>query len=474
MNMVPTVTETETIVVPDEVLTEEEFFVQQKGLVDSAIRQKIFSRSELLYENVVNNGTKFVVSKTTPTQVINTTVGRYIRINQNDINPENVNDLLSIMLGLSHYSYLEGDEATFNPTELIKQSIALNERMDGKFIDSTTTDLISFDTFGEIDNIDNLPIKPQVIKVATTTTSKTEYETCEVPAEGSGDTADDTLDELEDDTEEAGASTGSMMSAMEESGTSEQDNKKAMMDLSLEQSLENVATVKNKSRFHKSTSVLTVEDLKKLQPKVNQLLKAFKGTKSRNKKTTPAKRISPKDVGLDREKIYVSTTDDKGKHIKLNLLIDMSGSMSGTPVKNAVRLVWLFNQLAKEGYVTMSVFYSDSSNNYALKLPADDSEILALCSTGSSEGLARTVKAHQEALKGINCICITDGDIVDEPIDKAFWSKNHIVATGVYVNKSVKEYLTYSESMNKWFNYSIVRKNIDDLIEWLIRVGLKG
>ena len=152
----------------------------------------------------------------------------------------------------------------------------------------------------------------------------------------------------------------------------------------------------------------------------------------------------------------------------------MSGSMGGSPVKNAVCLVYLFNQLAKEGYVTMSVLYSSTSTNYKLDLPATDAEILSLCRTQSSEGLAKTIHAHADTIRGTNTICLTDGDIVDEPIDKMFWAKHKSISTGVYVNKSLSSYTEYTGKLNKWFNHSVVRKSLDELIEWLIRVGLKG
>ena len=55
-----------------------------------------------------------------------------------------------------------------------------------------------------------------------------------------------------------------------------------------------------------------------------------------------------------------------------------------------------------------------------------------------------------------------------------FWSKHKSISTGVYVNESLTSYTEYTGKLNKWFNHSVVRKSLDELIEWLIRVGLKG
>ena len=49
-----------------------------------------------------------------------------------------------------------------------------------------------------------------------------------------------------------------------------------------------------------------------------------------------------------------------------------------------------------------------------------------------------------------------------------------MISTGVYVNKHLTDYTEYSNSLSKWFNHAIVRKSVDELVEWLVRIGLKG
>jgi hypothetical protein len=157
----------------------------------------------------------------------------------------------------------------------------------------------------------------------------------------------------------------------------------------------------------------------------------------------------------------------------MNFLIDCSGSMSGEPIKNAVAITYIFNQLAKAGHLQMTVLYSESSNNYKLELPVDDSEILSLHLTGGAEGLTRTINKHVDNIRGVNMICLTDGNLADEGIDKKFWDKNRIVTTGVYVNKKAKSLTEYTGNLNKWFNHSLVRRDVNELIQALIRIGLK-
>lgn len=441
----------------------------KKDLFKNAIRGKIFGGSKAMYSNLAQ-GTKFITSKQYPTQVLNTSVGRYIRINEDDINEETISDLLSTMLALNSFSYIEGEESEFDPEAKLMEAIKKSDEVD-------YTDIMHNKHLVELDDYDNVvshnfKLAPQVIQKESALVEEDETKAPVILS--TEDIEDDkTAEDLSGDAEQL----SSIMSTLEGDGGDRIDTEKLKeeyrADLEIEQSFKDVATHQSKSCFHSDKSVISANDLKKLQPKVNQLLKAFEGTGGKFKRSTPAKKISSKDMAIDKDKVYVKKTAATGKHIKLNMLIDMSGSMGGSPVKNAVKLVWLMNQLAKKGYVTMKVLYSETDRNYKLTLPVDDSEILSLCRTCDSEGLAKTATKHIAELKHTNLICITDGNICDEPIEKTFWTKNKIIATGVYVNKSIKDYTEYSQSLNKWFNHAIVRKNLDELIEWLIRIGLK-
>lgn len=463
----------------------------------SALRRAILSRSNLMKKEL-RRGTRFVYSEQYPTQVLNTKLGRFIRINCDDISEYTIDNLLKVMMGTDKYITLPErtitdetgaevvlPEETMDYTEVIEESVNRVRELDyvnlmpntsladddDDFYDDEDDSIIETDEYGNITGLVNATIQPQVIHYAGP------MEELDEEFDPSKFTIDDGSEEIESDT------TASDMTEMcetlsaagaDEDGTGKPPTKGKQLVQLVEQALNDVEQFKGISKFHSNKSILTQKDLIALEPKVKQLLKAFQGVGGTVKLVTPTKRMSSKDIACDRDKCYIRKTGATGKHIKMNLLIDMSGSMSGSPVKNAVRLVYLFNQLAKQGYVTMSVLYSTTSTNFKLTLPASDSEILALCTTQSAEGLAKTIHAHADTIRGTNTICITDGDIVDEPIDKMFWAKHKSISTGVYVNKSVTNYAEYSGKLNKWFNHSIVRKSLDELIEWLIRVGLKG
>ena len=470
-------------------------YPEQEAEFKSALRRAILSRSNLMKKEL-KRGTRFVYSEQYPTQVLNTKLGRFIRINQEDIDEYTIDNLLKVMMGMDKYVTLPErsttdetgaevilPEETMDYVDTIEKSIEQVRGLDyinllpppksDDYEDDSEDDesIIEADEFGNVTGLKNVVVQPQVIHYAGN------LEDLDAEFDPSTFTIEDGSEEIESD------STASDMTEMCETlaaagaddGSGKPPSKgRPEVIQQVEQALNDIEQFKGISKFHSNSSILTKKDLVELEPKVKQLLKAFQGVGGQVKLVTPTKRMSSKDIACDRDKCYIRKTGATGKHIKMNLLIDMSGSMSGSPVKNAVRLVYLFNQLAKQGYVTMSVLYSTTSTNFKLTLPASDSEILALCETQSAEGLAKTIHAHADTIRGTNTICITDGDIVDEPIDKLFWAKHKSISTGVYVNKSITNYAEHSGKLNKWFNHSIVRKSLDELIEWLIRVGLKG
>lgn len=469
-------------------------YPEKEELFRSALRQQILGRSQLARKEL-SRGTKFLYSEQYPTQVLNTQLGRYIRVNQADINEDSVSNLLKVMMAMESYYTIpehtikdeDGNDIVV-PEEsqdlievidnavdtVLKADFTDVVEFDSDYADMSVgdeeiayeDDLFNYDKYGNIRGV-TFDIKPQVVHKTTGSADATEFDPSKLELLDETVSTDTTSSDI---TEEA----STIANAMGDDKGSTTTKDKHSLITQVEQAFEDLPQYKNLSRFHDNTSILTKKDILALQPKVKQLLKAFKGTGDQIKKVSPTKRISSKDIACDRDKCYVKKADSKGKHIKLNFLIDMSGSMGGSPVKNAVRLVYLFNQLAKEGYVTMSVLYSTTSTNYKLDLPATDAEILSLCRTQSAEGLAKTIHAHADTIRGTNTICLTDGDIVDEPIDKMFWAKHKSISTGVYVNKSLSSYTEYTGKLNKWFNHSVVRKSLDELIEWLIRVGLKG
>ena len=474
-------------------------YPEKEELFRKALRQQILGRANLI-KRELSSGTKFIYSESYPTQVLNTSLGRYIRINQADIKEETISSILKLMMGIDSYYHkpehtVPNEDGTgeedipettqdiseiltnamkqvkeIDFTDLNTYDVDLSDEYESEYYEPEIDEIVKYDKFGNItEPLFNLV--PQTVHI-TTKPGEDEFEFDPSKIDIDEGTEESLKDEGESDITSSVASLADMMGDTDVPPT--KVNKDQKIEVYLEQAIQDLPQYEGISKFHSSKSILNTKDLLKLQPKVKQLLKAFHGKGDQVKLVTPTKRISSKDIASDRDKCYIRKTGNKGKHIKLNFLIDMSGSMGGSPIKNAVRLVYLFNQLAKEGYVTMSVLYSSTDSRYKLDLPASDAEVLALNNVRSAEGLAKTIEHFSDVIRGVNTICLTDGDIVDEAIDKTFWHRHKSMSTGIYVNKSLTSYTEYTGKLNTWFNHSIVRKNLDELIEWLIRTGLKG
>jgi len=405
-------------------------------------------------------GTQILHSTEYPTQVFRLKGTKYLRINSADIealpDEEALTDLIKLMLSMDDYSSREDDETPPTLEDQTIDAVELYQSFTGE--DLRDSEIIEADALGNITDVSKLPIQQKVFKTQATPEDEAQ---------------DSSGDDMTKDASDMAKATG--LTEEPGAGTSKEQPIAYEMEIKeVEQSLEDIKHYKSLSRFSTDHSIISAPELVVLNNTVKKLLKAFKGHNSKQKRITPRKLISAKSMAMDAEKIYIDKKAPVGKHITFNLLIDMSGSMSGDPMKNAVSMIYLFNKLAQQGYVTGNVLYSSSECHYVKTFPMSDAEVLSIHRTRSSEGLAETVDANVEVLRNINCICITDGDIVDRPIDKMFWRKHKIVSTGVYINPRMENPLEYTGKLEKWFDHSLVRQNLDDMIQLLIKIGLKG
>jgi hypothetical protein len=440
--------------------------IDTKQVLKDATRSLIFQADPVLKKNLQQK-TQILHSNKYPTQVFRLKDRKYIRVNSSDIQSfdvdasEKTEDLLKLLLSIDNYSSY-GDEEAPELSTVIEEGVEEYKSFTGE--DLSETDLIEFDEFrnhiGE-----EFPLTLKDFGTKPSNEEPTEQE-----KEEEHNIEEDTS--ISDETAPLAQATGM-------DGTKEEDRTVEMKDTvsgseEVEQALNDIDQYASKSEFSSNHKLFNKEQLLELNQLSKKLLRAFKGSKSKQKTITPKKYINAKSLSLDSDRVYITKKDGQGKHIKFNLVVDMSGSMSGSPLRNAISILYLFNKLAQQGYVTGHILYSETRSHHKITMPVPDAEILSLNVTGGAEGLARTTQHYQEDLKNTNLICITDGDIVDEPIDKQFWLRNKIVSTGVYVHPSVENVLDFTGKMDKWFNHSLVRQNLNDLIELLVRIGIKG
>ncbi|MGB1226448.1 MAG: hypothetical protein ACPG9K_01040 [Poseidonibacter sp.] len=232
------------------------------------------------------------------------------------------------------------------------------------------------------------------------------------------------------------------------------------------------------NRFYNSGNQYTSIEPKreiKLQAIAKQIVKSFKGRVSKNRTSSLSKRLNSKSMITDNtEKIYINKKGDNGKHLSANLIIDMSGSMGGTPVYNAVEMIYIFNEIALAGKLTGKVLWSSTRLYTEVDFPMPRDFIRRMSNVTGGEGLGRNLSKFKDELKKSDFnICMTDGDLVEEPILKELYAKEKIEIYGVYVNKDAEDLTEYTGSLDRWFTKSLARRTIEELSEKIIQLGLR-
>jgi len=224
-------------------------------------------------------------------------------------------------------------------------------------------------------------------------------------------------------------------------------------------------------------SILDPKTKSELNSYVADISKALRGYDGRIKRLNPAKRLSAKDICNDiSDKIYIGKSYVDGKFIDQNIVVDCSGSMGGDPIRDAIKLCYVFNKLAQEGLLEGSIILTESSENKCLTMPVHDDIIETLGGCGGGEGLQKTLSKYMPQLRGKNVIVMTDGDLVEEPIPNRYWEENRINCVGMYINKSVKaeDLPGYDKGMSRWFGKTIIRNSFHEAVQKLIQLGLKA
>ena len=216
-----------------------------------------------------------------------------------------------------------------------------------------------------------------------------------------------------------------------------------------------------------------IKEIAKVQTILEHAIKGDNGGKIAT--ISPSKKLNMKAIITESsEKEYIGNRGEEGKDIKINMIIDRSGSMSGAPTKNSNILVEALNNLAFEyEELDIKIIYSETSNYFGYDLPVDginSKEIWAFDRTGSAEGLHRTFNAHFDRIKqsDINLV-YTDGSIMDENIDKAYMKSQEIELTGLYVNSEFtpEDVMRHVEQNSQYFTRTIIRKTPEALVNEL-------
>lgn len=219
---------------------------------------------------------------------------------------------------------------------------------------------------------------------------------------------------------------------------------------------------------------------------INEIVTIMKKIFKDSRYTTPAykgKRLNIPRVVLESEKSFNKPQLVKNKkRVHLNFIVDMSASMSEIEYET-VNVTYALNTLSRLGFFDLNLILSSTLGCQEIKLPCDDEIIDRIAfATMPGEGLERTIRAKEKLLqKSRNTIILTDGHLTDEPIDKEYLQEKNISLLGIYIQhnednmnyNASDEYNVDNEYLLQWFNKSIVKSNVIDVIKELVKQGLR-
>lgn len=204
------------------------------------------------------------------------------------------------------------------------------------------------------------------------------------------------------------------------------------------------------------------------ETRLNKLTQLFKGIIKRGmikyNSIIPSKKLNIRNYTLGSDKIFKKTQYENGKSEKLSVILDCSGSMSGSHLYAGKEFLIIINRLAKQGLVRGNIILTESLKQVLLPMPVDE-KIIHSIRTGGGEGFKTTIKKYGKVLQESEKVFIfTDGEIGDIP-DSDYNRKLGIKTYGLYVGETDQ-----TEQLRKYFDEAISKTTLEDVINELLKI----
>ncbi len=476
-------------------LSQVEKIQEVESLVRECTRDMAYSRDERFIKSLQDNTVIMVRAGETKLKKFKQDENMYVSIPEtiyddieelDDFNKyHKVMDMLELVLSAPEYRESnENGDLNFTEAQVFEEASKRSEGLTGTPLDIER--YIERDEYGQVESAKEELFEPK------------RYSTKGSKPDGDEEAAGEAKEACKSDGSESGSSTATVeMQSIDDEVSQEQKEMKEMQvnqdyqaqyaSQSITDSEQKVVDDIKKSCFYvgqyndemdyENYGILTKKVIVELDRKVKEIAKSLQGYNGKVKRITPSKRLSSKDICNDNsDRIYVGKSYVDGKHIDMNLVVEASGSMGGAPIANGIKMIYVFNKLAQQGYVDGSVLLTESSEYKMLEMPMHDDIVKAMGGTGGAEGIKKAIDKNVTELRNKNAIVMTDGDICEEPIDPKFWEKNRINCIGVYVNEDVKaeDLPGYDKNMSRWFTKTIIRNSFDEMVHKVIQLGLRA
>lgn len=204
------------------------------------------------------------------------------------------------------------------------------------------------------------------------------------------------------------------------------------------------------------------------ETRLNKLTQLFKGIIKRGmvkyNSIIPSKKLNIRNYTLGSDKLFKKTQHENGKSEKLSVILDCSGSMSGSHLYAGKEFLIVINRLAKQGLIRGNIILTESLEQVLLPMPVDE-KVISTIRTGGGEGFKKTIEKYGKILQESEKVFIfTDGEIGDIP-DSDYNRKLGIKTYGLYVGERDQ-----TEQLRKYFDEAISKTTLEDVINELLKI----
>lgn len=205
---------------------------------------------------------------------------------------------------------------------------------------------------------------------------------------------------------------------------------------------------------------------------VERMAKIFHARRGHVSSESPTRRLNVRALACGGSKIYRKKIIHRPAAVKVNLYVDLSGSMNGEPSAAARTIVAVFSELARRncisGHLVLTVGKYSQGHVQTLKLPVPMDAIAAIEGYGNFENFEGAFRLTRRLMREAKMnFCYTDGDICDAPVDKEALHREGIYTFGIYVNSDTGD--TDTAKLLQWFDKAVARNTVEDAVDELVR-----
>lgn len=204
------------------------------------------------------------------------------------------------------------------------------------------------------------------------------------------------------------------------------------------------------------------------------LLQKLKGGSRTHREYTPSpgKRLSIRHVLAGDARWHYQASTTAARKPKVLLVLDVSGSMNGSPLEEACHLVSAMSACTRQGLLSGDVLLSTTAKSGTRwmhkRLPWADHDTERL-RTHEAEGLAHNLRANEALMDAADAVYVfTDAMIGGKPIPHERYAHEGRQVTGLYCNSDRLDLEDVQEAMAKHFQRFVVRESVETLIDEVV------